>query len=507
MTYEEAREYTKEISKSGSVPGLTNIRCLMEKLSNVQEELSVIHIAGTNGKGSVGTFLSCGLMEAGYRVGRYTSPAVFSPLEVWQMNGEDITIEDYTNILSQVKEACDILVSEGMPQPTVFEVETAVAFLYFYQKKCDYAIVETGMGGTLDATNLITHPVCSVMTSISMDHMQFLGNEITQIAQAKAGIIKKHCPVVTVRQKPKVMEVLRLRADECETELLTAEPDMAKDVVQSEDEISYLYAGSGCIRQEPDLQGIEMLNRDTMKSGYISHEGEVRFKIGMAGGYQIENSLLAAVTLQNVLHIPLPVIASGFKKAVWPGRFEVIKKEPLFVIDGAHNEDAAEKLCQTIQNYFTNRDITYIIGVLADKEYDKMLRKLLPFAKRVYTVTPQNPRALSADLLAVAVRKCLHGPDLRQEKSPNLHCIKSADKQDPFRKCGGKSQIEIGACDSVEEAVQRAFDQSEKADVILAFGSLSYLSEVKAIVTRFWEESGKQHTQGEDRSLWSIKKK
>lgn len=481
MTYEEAREYTKEISKSGSVPGLTNIRCLMEKLSNVQEELSVIHIAGTNGKGSVGTFLSCGLMEAGYRVGRYTSPAVFSPLEVWQMNGENITIEDYTNLLSQVKEACDILVSEGMPQPTVFEVETAVAFLYFYQKKCDYAIVETGMGGTMDATNLITHPVCSVITSISMDHMQFLGNEIAQIAQAKAGIIKKHCPVVTVRQKPEVMEVLKSRADECETKLLTAEPDMAEDVMQSEHEISYRYVSCECIGRENYLQGIAMQNRDIVENRYVGYEAAVRITLGMTGGYQLENSLLAAVTLQKVLHIPLPVIASGFKKAVWPGRFEVIKKEPLFVIDGAHNEDAAEKLCQTIQNYFTNRGITYIIGVLADKEYDKMLKKLLPFAKRIYTVTPQNPRALSADLLAAAARECLNRLEMCQCRRQQF--ANDMDKQDFFGGQGGNPQIGIKACDSVEEAVRLALNKSEKADVILAFGSLSYLSEVKEIVS------------------------
>lgn len=416
MTYEEARRYTETISRSGSILGLANIKNLMHELSDVQDTLSVFHIAGTNGKGSTGTFLSCCLMEAGYRVGRYTSPAVFTPLEVWQINGIHISKEDYTGVLSQVKSACDRMVSKGMPHPTVFEVETAVAFLYFYEQKCDYVVLETGMGGETDATNVVSRPVCSVLTSISMDHMQFLGNTLKEIASAKAGIIKDGCPAVTVLQEPEAMNILNMTAAGKCAELTVVNPEKA---VVEESSLN------GSVYQVPKL-------------------GEI--SVPMAGFCQIENSYLAAAVLKQVLGMDTETIKAGIRKAVWPGRFEILSGEPLFIIDGAHNQDAVHKLSQAVQNYFTNRRITYIIGVLADKEYGKMLKQMLPFACSVYTVTPGNQRALDADRLA--------------EEAAKYHPA-------------------VVSCGTVGQAVDLALEGCGRDGVVLAFGSLSYLGEVK----------------------------
>lgn len=436
MTYEEAREYTKTISKTGSILGLAGIQNLMHELGDIQEKLSIIHIAGTNGKGSVGTFLSYALQEAGYTVGRYTSPAVFSELEVWQINGENIAIEDYTSILSQVKDACDVLVSGGMPHPTIFEVETAIAFLYFYRKNCDYVLLETGMGGSTDATNLILAPVCSVITSISMDHMQFLGNSLAEIAQAKAGIIKKGRPVVTVRQKPEAMAVIEEAAKQQNALLYVAETAEAEVLEKNPFILRLRIRGkenNACGAGAPWREG--------------NHDMEIRTH--MTGEYQIENVMLALKVLAEIVKLPTEAIQKGMEKAVWSGRFEVLLKEPLFIIDGAHNEDAAEKLRKTVQNYFTNRQITYIIGVLADKEHEKMLKTMLPFARKVYTVTPDSPRALD-------------GRKLAEEAS--------------------KYHEAVFSCDSVEEAVKNALQEADAEDVILAFGSLSYLGEVRRLM-------------------------
>ena len=214
MTYAQARRFAQEASKSGSVLGLASIRALMSELDNVQEALPIIHLAGTNGKGSVGAYLASIFCAAGLSVARYTSPAVFDPLEVFTYNGENITESEYAKVMSQVKDACDIMVSVGKECPTIFEIETAAAFLWFYEKKPDVVLLETGMGGATDATNLITHPLASVITTISMDHMQFLGNTLGEIAAVKAGIIKENCPVFSAPQQQEVVQVLKKTAEE-----------------------------------------------------------------------------------------------------------------------------------------------------------------------------------------------------------------------------------------------------------------------------------------------------
>lgn len=436
MTYEEARIYIEIVSQTGSILGLENIQNLMRELSDVQEQLRIIHIAGTNGKGSTGAFIESVLIEAGYRVGRYTSPAVFEAFEVWRVNRENITQEAYLACLEEVKLACERMLAKGMAQPTVFEVETALAFLYFYQQNCDYVLLEVGMGGETDATNLITKPVCSVITSISMDHMQFLGNSLEEIARVKAGVIKEGCPVVTAdTQKAEVMQVLKEVSVQKQTELFVADNNVS-DVIQNEKGVMKEVLVSEDISAALS-RGIAYMHKDF---------GKVQLKL--FGTYQIENSILAATVCKKVLQLSDEVILQGLKNTYWPGRFEVVSERPLIIIDGAHNEDAAEKLAQTIQKHFTNRRITYIIGVLADKEHGKMLAKMLPFAEKVYTVTPPNKRALDGAVLAEEVRNF------------------------------GKKAV---FCEEIKEAVVSAVMSVEagESDMIVAFGSLSYLARLK----------------------------
>ena len=419
MTYDEAVEFADSTKKYGSILGLESIRNLMQELGNVQEQLHIIHVAGTNGKGSVCAFLSAALTEAGYRVGRYNSPAVFERREVFRIGETMISKEEYAAVFERVQKACEALIKRGCSHPTVFEVETAAAFLWFYEKKCDLVLLETGMGGETDATNLITHPVCSVLTSIGMDHMQYLGNTIEEIAKVKAGIIKKGCPVVALKQGDSVCEVIKNKAEEC---------------------------GSRCVLVEvPQYMQEAPIWGTTLQD---VHYGSVHTALG--GIWQRENLSLALAVLKLLEESGYPItkeaVQSGIAKTIWHGRYEVLQTEPLFIIDGAHNPIAAKRLKETIEKDFTNREIIYIIGVLADKEHEKMLRLLLPGAKAVFTVTPDSPRALDGEILAKEARKYAdniwHVPDI------------------------GK-------------AVKMAKETAKESDVILAVGSLSYLKEVK----------------------------
>ena len=445
MTYEKARAYIANVSKTGSILGLESIKNLMSELGNVQDKLPMIHIAGTNGKGSTGAFLEEALIAAGKKVGRYTSPAVFEELEVWRINKENISKEDYALYVKKVKAACDCMTAKGMVHPTVFEVETALAFLYFYEKKCDYVLLEVGMGGETDATNLITQPICSIITSVSMDHMQFLGATLREIAAAKAGIIKEGCPVVTIAQKKEVLQVIEDVAEQKGAQVIIADPancNCTEGKMDVENAVSGEAFQVGQSR-ENGRNATSDKHPDTIS--YICPEvGKIT--LAMSGGYQLENSYLAAIVLKKVLGISEEFIREGLKKTVWPGRFETILEEPRFIIDGAHNEEAAEKLAATVQKYFTNREITYIIGVLADKEHEKMLKKMLPFAKQVYTVTPPNARALDSVSLA---------------------------------REAGKYHDRVTSCEQIEQAVDRALETTKQEGIILAFGSLSYLKEVK----------------------------
>lgn len=426
MNYREATEYIEELQQYGSVLGLDSMRELCSRLGNPQDELRFVHIAGTNGKGSVLAYVSTILKEAGYRVGRYLSPTITDYRERFQIDGRFITQSGLCKYLEQVKEAAEAMAAEGKPHPTPFEVETAVAFLYFLDKKCDIVVLETGLGGALDATNVVKTTVAAVFASISMDHMAILGDTLEKIALVKAGIMKDRCYVVTARQDPPVAKILKQAALLRKCKLYTADAERAKQVYYGVTKQRFTYAG------------------------YKNLE------ISMLGKFQIENAVVAVETIQVLAKAGFPVKEEALRRGLlltsWPGRFSVIGKKPLFIADGAHNEDASRRLAESLQFYFAEKKMIFILGMLKDKEYEKVINNTCNMAEHIITVTPPiRERAMPAYELAQAVREC---------------------------------NGNVTVADSVPEAVEIAYllASREKDAVIVAFGSLSYLGELMKVV-------------------------
>ena len=442
MKEQEAIEYIESHSGLGIVPGLDSIKELCRRLGDPQKELKFVHIAGTNGKGSVAAYISTVLKCAGYRVGRYISPTIFQYREFIQVNERCISVRAFCDGIELIREKCEEMVSEGLPHPTPFEMETALGFIYFREKKCDIVVLETGMGGLLDATNIVENTAVAVLTSISMDHMKFLGNTLGEIATQKAGILKEGCAAVSAVQSPEAMEVIKEIAKRRGCSLTVAAAGEASH-------IRY-----GLENQQFDYAGLKKL------------------QISLAGKHQIENAVLATEAIRVLQKQGYLVtedrLRLGLKQTAWPGRFSVIGKNPLFIADGAHNEDAAKRLAESIEFYFTNKRIIYIMGVLKDKEYEKVIGLTHSYADQIITVaTPGNPRALPAYDLACEIAK--------------VH-------------------KNVSAVDSLEEAVEMSMLLAGKNDVILAFGSLSYLGRLMEIAaTKYGKAVKKNGKSGEDK--------
>ncbi len=424
MKETEVAEYLDEIGRMGIVPGLDSIRELCRRLGDPQKELKFVHIAGTNGKGSAVAYIASALKCGGYRVGKYISPVIFEYRERIQVNDRMISKRALCQHMERIREVCDKMVAEGLPQPTPFEVETALGFLYFQEKCCDIVVMETGMGGLLDATNVVENTCVAVLASISMDHMKFLGDTLGQIAAQKAGIMKKGCHVVTVKQKREVSEVIEKKAAKLGCPLTVADVGKAEHV------------------------------RYGLERQCFDYGGWKKVEISLAGQYQIDNGVLALEVMRALgekgYNVAESKLREGFLNARWPGRFSVVGKKPYFIVDGAHNEDAAGRLAQSVEFYFTNRRIIYIMGVLRDKEYEKIIRLTQGLADQIITVAaPDNPRALPAYQLA--------------------------------REIAGVHE-KVTAADSLEEAVEMSYLLADKEDVIVAFGSLSFLGRLIKIV-------------------------
>lgn len=435
MKYQEALDYIESIQAYGIVPGLSSVTELCRLMGNPQDKLKFVHIAGTNGKGSVLAYVSTILKSAGYRVGRYISPTIFEYRERIQVNGRNITKDALCEGVALLRDACNEMVARGLPHPTPFEVETVLGFWYFEKQACDIVVLETGMGGLSDATNLIQNTEVAVLASISMDHMKFLGATLEAIAEQKAGIIKAGCTVVSAMQKDEAMDVVERVAAAQKCELHVADGHC----------IVNLKRGTG-------------RNIECQKFDYVGADGYSlkQMEIHLAGAVQPENALLAIEVIRALQNkgyvISENAIRKGLKETIWLGRFSVIAKKPLFVVDGAHNEDAAAKLAQSIEFYFTNRRIIYIMGILRDKEYEKVIALTHRYADQIVTITPpDNPRAMGAYELAQEIAK--------------VH-------------------TNVTAVDSLEEAVEMARLLAGPEDVILAFGSLSYLGRLMKIVER-----------------------
>ena len=452
MTYEEARVYLDEVSKYGSVLGLDTIRELLHELGNPQDKLKFIHIAGTNGKGSVLAYISTILSEVGFRVGRYVSPTVVGYLEKIQVDGSWIPEKVFTELVEEVQKAIVRMETNGKASPTVFEVETAIAFLYFQREHCDYVVLETGLGGTLDATNIITTTEVAVFTTISRDHMGFLGNTLEEIARNKAGIIKPGCIVVSAEQKLEVRKVLEETAKRNNAKTLFAEPEKVQIIDES-------YHGQT-----------------------FSYKQFTNIHIQLAGSYQIRNAATACevlYALQEKEKMPaekksiksrysIEQIRTGFAKTEWRGRFTCVHENPVFIVDGAHNEDAAKLLRETLEKYFPNKHFIYIMGVFKDKEYEKIVQIMLPLAKKVYTIDlPNKERTLKAEALKQVIGK---------------YWNQAVQAEDFFKP--EDMYLAVQNMTSIEEAVDTAMQQADKDDVIVAFGSLSYLGDVMKILEK-----------------------
>ena len=370
MNYTQGLEYIDSLNGLGSDLGLNRIQCLMDKLDNPQDKIKVIHVAGTNGKGSCCAMLSSILIEEGYSVGVYTSPHLEEYNERYTVNGTRISNEDFAKYMSIVKEKCDELKFDGTGQPTIFEVVTALGFLYFYDKKIDYLILEVGLGGRFDATNVIKTPILSIITSISKDHVEFLGDTISQIAFEKGGIIKDNCPLVLYTQSNEVYETEKRIADGKNAKLYYAKKNGITILKKSIEKTVF-----------------------NVKNEFLSYEN---LELSLIGKHQINNAatvLLACEALKDIgISICEPSIYNGIKNAKWSGRMEVVCQEPLTVIDGAHNIDGIDMLAKSLEEYFPGKEITLLIGILGDKEYRKMIERLLPLAARVVFTEPNNSR-------------------------------------------------------------------------------------------------------------------
>lgn len=427
MNYEEAREYLDQVSKGGSVLGLDNMRELLKRLGNPQDSLKFVHISGTNGKGSVLAYLSTVFKEAGYRTGRYISPTLFSYREKIQVNEKFIGREDLSRLTEKIKAAAEEMQNCAAGDPTIFEIETALAFLYFIEQKCDIVILETGLGGALDATNVITTPVMEVIASISMDHMEFLGDTLGKIAYQKAGIIKPDTSVVSAMQQPEAMEVICNVCRERDCTFQAVDPEQIKD-------ISYGYEGQS-----------------------FSYKNWENIKISLMGSYQIKNAVLALEAINALRKLGYDLkdraVYQGMKKAIWKGRFTLISKDPVILMDGAHNPAAAEELVRSLKLYYAGKKFYYIFGMFRDKDYAQVIRLTAPMAEHIITVqTPGNPRALPAAELKEAVA----------EVNPSVE-----------------------AAESLHMAVNQVMERIDSDSVVVIFGSLSFLGEAEMAVNRY----------------------
>jgi len=434
LDYKEALEYIHGTYRFGSKLGLENIRKLLEKLDNPQEGLNVIHVAGTNGKGSTCAFLNSVLSEAGYRVGLYTSPYLELFNERIQINGKPVENERLAKLTQRVKEKVDILISEGNAHPTEFEIVTAVAFCYFKEENVDFLILEVGMGGRLDATNAIDKSLVSVIVPVALDHTQYLGGTIGEIAAEKGGIIKENGLVVSATQSTEAENVI-------------------KDI---------------CREKHAKLEIVKTYNYQIVRRSLKSYEfkstglnGFGKLKIGLLGEHQIRNCILAVRVLgilvsEYGIEIDSEAIRRGLENAKWPGRLEVICEDPCVIIDGAHNRHGAIVLDNFLKYHFKSKKkrpgkIIGVVGVLGDKDTNGIIEETVSFFDAVIVTEPENKRAMEVDDLKALVEK----------KNDMVEAIKN-----------------------VKEAVERALELAGPEDCVVVYGSLYLIGHARTLIAR-----------------------
>ena len=417
MTYNEALTYIHSICWKGSRLGLGRTRELLQKLGNPEKRLKFIHIAGTNGKGSCAAMLSSILEAAGYRVGLYTSPFINRFNERMQINHQCIPDGELAELTAYIRPFAD-----GMADPpTEFELITALAMVYFARHQCDIVVLEVGMGGELDSTNIIDVPEAAVIMAMGLDHVKELGPTMADIARAKAGIIKAGGRVVSYGGNPEADAVIAAACREKNASL-----------------------------RQPDFAAI-VPGDFSLEGQSFSYKGWHDLRIPLVGAYQMKNAAVVLETVevlrQRGWHISDEAVVQGLKNTRWPARFEVLRRDPVFIVDGGHNPHGIRATAESLQRLFPGKKFTFVTGVMADKDVESILGLIVPLADQFFTVRPDNPRAMSAQELAERIRAM-----------------------------GAKAT----PCESVADGVDRALEAEGKDGVACALGSLYMSGDVRA---------------------------
>ena len=409
MNAEQAIAYIHSVCWKGSIPGLGRTQELLEKMGNPEKKLKFVHIAGTNGKGSTAAMTASILSKAGYRTGLYTSPYIYRFHERIQVDGVEISDEDLTEITEYVKPLADSMAQS----PTEFELVCCIAFEYFYRKKCDIVVLEVGMGGAWDATNVIEVPEVAVITNIGLDHTEYLGDTVEKIAETKSGIFKPHGHAVVYRSTPSVEAVY---------ERVCAERDVSL--------------------RKADFDGL-VLKAHTLESQVFDCGSRKNLVLPLLGDHQLHNASVVLSIADTLIgegwKISEQNIYDGIRDVRWPGRFDIVCRKPLFIIDGGHNPQCIEALVKNIRDYLAGKKVIALTGVLADKDYADMYKPVMPLVDRFVCITPPNPRKLEAEQLARYLRQA-----------------------------GAQAQ----ASESILDGVKKAMDLAGEDGVVLCFGSL-----------------------------------
>ena len=412
--------------KQGSILGLDTVKLLLSALDNPQDNLPVIHIAGTNGKGSIASFLQGMLLENNYQVGLFTSPYFKDPREMFQHNGSLISQKDFENTLDIVARGVEKIMEKGGPHPTEFEIYVALAFYYFAHSSIDFFILEVGLGGREDATNVVNTPLLSIITQVGRDHTQFLGNTLEEIAHHKGGIIKKGCPVVVYPQKKEVHTVLKAISADFNSPYYTFDPNQV--VVHNSSLQGQCFSVDFSSPEDPSsIQSLKTL-------GSSLHNSFSQVSLSLLGKHQVYNAataLLALSVLGARTSLPLSSekISKGLLKTRWPGRLETLNHSPLILIDGAHNVPAVQCLRETIETHCSHYSITLLLGILEDKDVDGFLSEIMPLVDRVVLTKPLNPRALDPIILKEKIRG--YPLDILVEPSIPKACLKALSATEP----------------------------------------------------------------------------
>lgn len=416
MTSEEALTYIHSVCWKGSIPGLGRTETLLKKMGNPEKKLKFVHIAGTNGKGSTAAMTASILRKAGYRTGLYTSPYIYRFHERMQVDGEEISDEELAEVTEYVKPLADSMAES----PTEFELVSCIAFEYFYRQNCDIVVLEVGMGGALDSTNVIETPEVAVITNIGLDHTEYLGDTVEKIAETKSGIFKQGGHAVVYRGTPSVEAVFERVCAEKNVSLKKADFDSLR------------------------------LKQHTLEGQFFDCGARKDLVLPLLGDHQLHNAAVVLAVVDTLIEegwqISEKNIREGIRDVRWPGRFDIVSRNPLFIIDGGHNPQCIEALVKNIQDYLTGKRVIALTGVLADKDYADMYRPVMPLVDRFVCITPPNPRKLDAELLAQYLRDA--GAD-------------------------------AAACETIAQGVDLAMQLAGEDGVVLCFGSLYSIGAIR----------------------------